>query len=185
MSDFLSRLKKSVDEGTFNSEAANKINEISAAADKLVENLTNDIIKEVNEGDEKNVNAEVLISNKLVDKLVKRQEEFKPEPVDEKTALEKNIEAERIMLKWEHDDKMVKYQARIMNELTPIVKNLMELVELTDQMLVLTTDDGDIEIKEFAVNVIDTSADFLANIYEKDLQVKEFLVRFAEKYRKS
>ena len=42
MSNFLDNLKKSVDEGTFNSEAANKLKEIDVLADGLSETKTSE-----------------------------------------------------------------------------------------------------------------------------------------------
>ena len=187
MSSFLDNLKKSVETGTFNSEAANKINEISSAAEKVFSSVKEETIEEVKqaiENGEKDVKGEDISLNKLAEKVEARLEGNKAEPVDAKTALEKNIEAERTMLKWEHEAKMYKYQARILNDLNSVVKGLIELVEVSNDMLQQTNDD-DLEFKECCENIIENSSVFLENIYEKDLQIKEFLTTFASKYRKS
>lgn len=64
MSDFLENLKKSVDEDKFNSEIANKINEINKKADEVAKSKS---ISEMNESIKKRIDDNGNGEKKIVD----------------------------------------------------------------------------------------------------------------------
>jgi hypothetical protein len=157
MSNYLDDLKNSLEIGTFNSEAANKINKISAAADKVKFDY-NKI--EINDSD---VSELLTLGSFTGDKKAIILGNVDANPVDGKTALEKNIEAEKYLLKLEHETQMNKYKLRILNLEDIVINGANKLISDINTLL----------------DVCNTS---MLKLSENDLEMKEFLSKFVEKY---
>lgn len=137
MSLFTDNLKKSLEEGTFNSPAANKINEILDKVDGVI------VAAKAND-----ITMDEVVNKRLEGNLA--------ESVDEKTALEKNIEAEKFELQLKHETEMLRIKANIIN----------------------TSDKIDREVK----GLVETCKAHLLKLNKNDLDMREFLNSFVEKY---
>jgi hypothetical protein len=105
-SNFLENLKKSVETGEFNSEAAKKINEIDKLADEKVEN------------------AEQLVQKRLDEAGIKTAKEEDIEVL--------NSEYEERMKKIERTDGANVYLAELINKEERIVAEIHEMIELAN-----------------------------------------------------
>jgi len=111
--DFLKNLKDAVEKGEFNSEAANKINEINELAEKKLSGLKNDG-KKINEA-----------IRDIEHKLNKRLDDAGHKTVSEEEAKELNSEYERKMVEFKKIDLMLN-ELNTLNQIEELISASIE-----------------------------------------------------------
>jgi len=114
--NFLENLKKAVDTGEFNSEAAKKIIEIDKLADEKLSTMTK--------------SGEVIEDSKLSKSITERVKLGGVKTVSEEEALTLNSEYEKKMQKIQDDDAENKRIAEIMNVVDKQLATLEEIEEM-------------------------------------------------------
>ena len=122
MSDFLKNLKDAVEKGEFNSDAANKINEINELAEKKLDGFKED-------GKDINETVDVIEEN-----IKKRIEDAGHKTVSEEEAKELNSEYERKMAEFKKIDMANKQLAMLIEMEDMIVASIEDMMMYCEEV---------------------------------------------------
>ncbi|MFW6246597.1 MAG: hypothetical protein ACOC22_00275 [bacterium] len=140
--EFLKNLKKAVEEGEFNSDAANKINEINELAEKKY--------AEVNSKKTGKIYEDAAVGvNKLEDSLKKRVDDVGHKTVTEEEAKEVNSEYEKKMTEFKKIDLANKQLASITEMEDMILASIEDMIMYCEELEGKLEDEFDRENPKF------------------------------------